>query len=189
MFSVHQTSIPTPQDDFMEIDDPIESGSRAPPLPLPSAARTLNPFSLLDPNIRRTFLEGGSDFINREPFVTQPREVREIPIEVKDGSDPSGHAPTIEDVTESTHAHGSESHGTVIVDEFDEDAPVAVTAPATVQNDGSHERHSSPNAPAFENLPDYSNDIEEEMIRAAIEASKREVEVKFYIQQFSAECT
>ncbi|XP_031275126.1 plant UBX domain-containing protein 8-like [Pistacia vera] len=173
---VNQTSIPTPQDDFMEIDDPIEPGSRAPPLPLLSAARTLNPFSLLDPNIRRTFLEGGSDFMKREPFVTQPREVREIPIEVKDGSDQSGQAPTIEDVTESTHAHGSESHGTVIVDEVDEDAQVAMTAPATVRNDGSHERHSSPTAPAFENLPDYSNDIEEEMVRAAIEASKREVE-------------
>ncbi|KAJ0104529.1 hypothetical protein Patl1_18685 [Pistacia atlantica] len=154
MFSVNQTSIPTPQDDFMEIDDPIEPGSRAPPLPLLSAARTLNPFSLLDPNI----------------------QVREIPIEVKDGSDQSGQAPTIEDVTESTHAHGSESHGTVIVDEVDEDAQVAMTAPATVRNDGSHERHSSPTAPAFENLPDYSNDIEEEMVRAAIEASKREVE-------------
>lgn len=64
-----------------------------------------------------------------------------------------------------------------------------MAAPTTLQNDGSHERHSSPTSPAFENLPDYTNEIEEEMIRAAIEASKREVEVNFYILQFSAECT
>ncbi|XP_044485014.1 plant UBX domain-containing protein 8-like isoform X2 [Mangifera indica] len=160
----------------MEIDDPIESGSRAPPFPLRSMPRTLNPFSPLYPNIRRTFFEGGSDFMNREPFVTQPREVREIPIEVKDVSDTSGHAPTVEDVTESTDAYGPESHGTVIIDEVDEDTRLAMAAPTTLQNDGSHERHSSPTSPAFENLPDYTNEIEEEMIRAAIEASKREVE-------------
>ncbi|TXG50983.1 hypothetical protein EZV62_023507 [Acer yangbiense] len=168
--NVRQTSVSAPQDDFMDIDDPIETG-RA--LPLLSAARNLNPFSLLDPTIRRSFLEGRPDFTNREPFVSHPREVRQIPIEVKDGSQPSGHAPSIEDVTESAHVPAPNNQGTVIIDEVDEDVPAAVTDTATL----SHEGHVNPTAPAFDDgMPDYNNDIEEEMIRAAIEASKRETE-------------
>lgn len=181
MFSVHQTSVPAAQDDFMDIDNPIESGPRATPLSLLSGSRTLNPFSLLDPSIRRSFLEGGPDFMTRErePHVTQPREVREIPVEVKDGGDQSGHAPTIEDVTESVNAHGPGNQGTVIINEVDEDIPAATTAQSAPRNDGSVDRQSSPTAPAFDSLPDYSNDIEEEMIRAAIEASKQDAEVSF----------
>ncbi|KAK2664653.1 hypothetical protein Ddye_003227 [Dipteronia dyeriana] len=168
--NIRQSSVSAPQDDFMDIDDPIETG-RVPPLL--SAARNLNTFSLLDPTIRRNFLEGRSDFTNLEPIVSHPREVRQIPIEVKDGSQPSGHAPSIEDVTESAHALAPSNQGTVVIDEVDEDVPAAVTVTAT----RSHEGHVNPTAPAFDDgMPDYNNDIEEEMIRAAIEASKRETE-------------
>lgn len=173
IFSTHQSSVPAPQDDFMDVDDPIESVPREPPLSFLSGSRTLNPFSLLDPSSRRRFFDGASDFMSREPHVTHPREVREIPIEVRDGGDPSGHAPTIEDVTESANTHGPDNRGTVIVDEVDEDIPASPAAQSTLRNDG----RSSPTAPAFDNLADYSNDIEEEMIRAAIEASKREADV------------
>lgn len=168
--TTHQSSVPAPQGDFMDIDDPIESVAREPPLSLLSGSRTLNPFSLLDPSIHRRFFDGASDSL--EPRVTHPREVREIPIEVKNGGDPSGHAPTIKDVTESADTHGPDNRGTVIIDEVDEDIPAATAGQSTPRNDG----HSSPTAPAFDNLADYSNDIEEEMIRAAIEASKREAE-------------
>ena len=49
-----------------------------------------------------------------EPFVSHPRQVREIPIEVKDGNG-SGSVPTIEDVTHASnaYAHEPEIHGTV----------------------------------------------------------------------------
>lgn len=170
--TTHQSSVPAPQDDLMDIDDPIESVAREPPLSSLSGSRILNPFSLLDPSIHRRFFDGASDFMTREPHVTHPREVREIPIEVKDGGSPSGHTPTIEDVTESANTHGPDNRGTVIIDEVDEDIPAPTDAQTTLQNDG----HSSPTAPAFDSLADYSNDIEEEMIQAAIEASKREAE-------------
>ncbi|XP_028759030.1 plant UBX domain-containing protein 8 isoform X3 [Neltuma alba] len=129
------------------------------------------------------------DSTNNDPFVTHPREVREIPIEVKDGNQSNsqaGHAPTIEDVTGTVHAHGPDVHGTVIVDDDDDDKNTS-PAPTGRQDeqkrmmlaDTSRDRSTRPSAPELENVPDYGNDIEEEMIRAAIEASKREAEEKY----------
>ncbi|KAF5193671.1 Plant ubx domain-containing protein [Thalictrum thalictroides] len=160
----HPTSIPASQNDLMDIDDEaIEVEPQRPTFPLFSAAQQLNPFSLLDPNFRRSFLEGHSaaEFTSGAPRVTHPREVRQIPIEFKDEHTQSGHSglsPAIEDVTGTAHAHLPEAHGTVIVDdEEDEGIPTV------------------PTAPRLDRVADYGNDIEEEMIRAAIEASRREV--------------
>ncbi len=184
MHSIHETSVAAPQDDFMDVD---EAEPRRPSLPLLPAPIN-NPFSLLDPNFRRSLFDIGSDFPNRAPFVTHPREVREIPIEVKGSSQSTSHSgpvPTIEDVTGTVHAHGPDTRGTVIIDDEDDvDISAASTAQAVQQgerrdpilDDGSHDRNIGPSAPNFDRLPDYSNDIEEEMIRAAIEASRREVE-------------
>jgi hypothetical protein len=100
MFSMHETSVAVPQDDLMDIDQ-VEP--QVPPSSLLSAAGIMNPFSILDPNFRRRFLDGSSDLTNRGPFVTHPREVREIPIEVKDDNQPSSHSgqvPAIEDALE-----------------------------------------------------------------------------------------
>ncbi|KAJ7952370.1 plant UBX domain-containing protein 8 [Quillaja saponaria] len=193
--SVHATSTAVPQDDFMNIDDPLHADVRG-PLSVLSAARNLNPYSLLDPSSNRSLLESRSDFTNQAPFVTPPRQVREIPIEVKDGNPSTaepGHAPNIEDVTGTADAHGPDVHGTVIIDdEEDDDISDAPTAHQNVQNenvfgDGSLDRNSRLTPPEFENLQDVSNDIEEEMIRAAIEASKREVEVPNPNQQFGTQ--
>ena len=182
MYSMHETSVAAPQDDLMDVDEIEPQGPR---LPLLSAPINTNPYSLLDPHFRRNFFNIDSDFPNRAPFVTHPREVREIPIEVKDNNRPAGHsgpAPTIEDVTGTVHAHGPDTRGTVIIDDEDnEDVSAASTAQRGEQkddvlDDGSQDRNIGPSAPEFENLPDYSNDIEEEMVRAAIEASRREVE-------------
>ncbi|XP_048230065.1 plant UBX domain-containing protein 8 [Ricinus communis] len=184
--TVRDTSVIAPEDDLMDIDDPVEVAPRRNPMSLLTEASTMNPFSLLDPQFHSSLFNGGSDFTNRAPFVSQPRERREIPIEVKDGSDASsrsGHAPIIEDVTGTVHTHEPDIHGTVIVDDED-DIPAnqpGRAAPWTEQRgdasgDGALERHAIPSVPEFNNLPDYSNDIEEEMIRAAIEASKREAE-------------
>lgn len=180
--STHPTSVHMPENDFMDIDDPIQPASQGPlsqgPLSLLSAARSLNPFSLLDSSFYRSILDGRgtADFTNRAPWVSHPREVREIPIEYKDGSDQpgqSGVSPIIEDVTGSTDAHGPESHGTVIIDdEDDKDIPIAP--------------HSAPSAPQSHHVTDYGDDIEEEMLKAAIEASKWEAEKGYSNQQFGA---
>ncbi|XP_076945428.1 plant UBX domain-containing protein 8-like [Bidens hawaiensis] len=162
----HEPHVAAPQDDFMEMDEPIQTASNRPPFSLfPSA----NPFSLLDPNFTRSVFDSGPRFSTGEPFVSHPREVRQIPIEVKDGPGPAseselaGHAPRIEDVTETASENVPETHGVVIVDEDDDD------------NDNdfptSDLRPSAPQVGDL-NLPDYG--IEEEMIRAAIEASKQD---------------
>lgn len=190
MASTHGTIVAVPQDDFMDIDDTLHDELRR-PFSL-SSARNLNPFSLLDPTLSRSIFDTRLDSANQEPFVTHPREVRDIPIEVKDGnqSNPqAGHVPVIEDVTGTVDTHGPDVHGTVIFDDEDDDN----TSPAQTEHqdeqknkilaDTSLDRRARPSAPEFENVPDYGNDIEEEMIRAAIEASKRDVEEKYPNQE------
>lgn len=175
--STQPTPVHVPQNDFMDVDDPIQVASHD-PFSLLSAARNLNPFSILDSSFHRSFFDGrgSADVGNRAPWVSHPREVREIPIEFKDGSDQSGQSgsrPIIEDVTGNTHAHGPEVHGTVITnDEDEEDIPIAP--------------RSAPSAPQPHNVTDYGDDIEEEMLKAAIEASKRDAEEGYSNHQFGA---
>ncbi|KAL0312652.1 UNVERIFIED_CONTAM: Plant UBX domain-containing protein 8 [Sesamum radiatum] len=169
-------SFAAPQDDVMDIDDPRPVESRR-PSSLPPFARDLNPFSLLDPNFTRSIFDSGTDVASRSPFCSHPRAVREIPIKVKDGTGASGHsggAPVIEDVTETAQYHGPEVRGTVILDDDDDDDNIA-NAPITHLDGQGNEASSRPSAPTVVDVPDFSNDIEEEMIRAAIEASKQDV--------------
>eukprot|EP00262_Sarcandra_glabra_P011617 TRINITY_DN2827_c0_g1_i1.p1 TRINITY_DN2827_c0_g1~~TRINITY_DN2827_c0_g1_i1.p1 ORF type:complete len:562 (+),score=146.91 TRINITY_DN2827_c0_g1_i1:741-2426(+) len=171
--------------------DPLETHDS---LPLLSTVRNLNPFSLLDPNYGRNFFDGRgtSDFASRAPLVSHPREVREIPIEFKDGNNQSGHSgtgPAIEDVTGSSYDHGTEIRGNVIIDdEDDEDLPIAPAGQNERKDDSSidsfSERRPGASAPQSDTVTESSNEIEEEMLRAAIEASKREVEEGYLNQQF-----
>ncbi|CAA0838779.1 Plant UBX domain-containing protein 8 [Striga hermonthica] len=175
-----ETSFAAPQDD-MEIDDPQPFESRRPissPFPF---ARDLNPFSLLDPNFTRNIFGIGSAPAP-SPFVSHPREVREIPIEVKDGigaSSQSGGALRIEDVTETAREHGPEIRGMVIIDdEVDErSSPNSPITQAVGHGTGGTSTNYRPSAPTVIDVPDYGDEIEEEMIRAAIEASKQGVRV------------
>nr|GME16951.1 plant UBX domain-containing protein 8 [Ipomoea batatas] len=182
------TAVAPSEDDVMDIDDPIPIASHRPPFShLPSTGNT-NPFSLLDPNFTRSIFDSGLDFARTAPLVSHPREVREIPIEVKDGDGHSGHsgrAPTIEDVTDTEHAHGPETHGTVTIDDDDDEIP-NVRSTQTFRHDIASDNifgdvstaiHRRPSAPEINILPDSNNDIEEEMIRAAIEASKWDAEM------------
>ncbi|KAK7265543.1 hypothetical protein RJT34_33163 [Clitoria ternatea] len=188
MTSSHDSSAAFPQDDFMDIDDQLNTEIHRPPSLLASAAN-LNPLAHSDPTvgIGRSLFGTPLDSSNLQPFVTHPREVREIPIEVKDGNQSTsqaGHVPTIEDVTGIAEAHGPDIHGTVIISDVDDDTASAQTALPYEQNhkilaDTSLDSNARPSAPESENLPDYSNDIEEEMLRAAIEASKREAEENY----------
>ncbi|CAL1375428.1 unnamed protein product [Linum trigynum] len=185
--SFNAPSVPAREDDMMDIDDdPIETApARRHPLSLLSDPGLTNPFSLLDPQFPRSLFGGVSDVGNRAPFVTQPRQVREIPIEVKDNPDTSGrsgHGPVIEDVTGTDLADETGVHGTVIVDVEDDDVILpGPNANAAVNRDrqyvdvlGVSHEGPRPGAPVLNNSLEYSNDIEEEMVRAAIEASKRE---------------
>lgn len=180
--NTRQAPIPAPHDDFMNIDEPLEDEVLRPTLPPLPAARNLNPFSLLGSTFGRNFFDGGATGIpSLVPRVSHPREVREIPIEAKDGNTQpgsSGLEPTIEDVTENAPAHDPEIHGTVIIDDEDEDEDLP-TAPANRHNtstDGPLGSSHRPSVSPLVDVTDYNNDIEEEMIQAAIEASKREVE-------------
>lgn len=172
----------------MDIDDPIPLASHRPPFSRLSSTGNANPFSLLDPNFTRSVLDSGLDFTRTAPLVSQPREVREIPIEVKDGDGHSGHsgrAPIIEDITDTEHAHGPETHGTVTIDDEDDEIPNVQSnqtfrrdrASDNIFGDVSTAIHRRPSAPEINILPDSNNDIEEEMIRAAIEASKWDAEM------------
>lgn len=194
---MRETSVVAP-DDFMDIDDLGRPEPWAPPLEPLSAARNLNPFSLLDPSFERGIFESGTDLTRQAPFGTHPRQVREIPIEVKDGNQPSGHsghAPIIEDVTEAADTPSAGIRGTVVIDDDEDEVPEAATSQAgqrsepkeEMLNDGSHDQNIGPTAPRFDDVQDYGNDIEEEMIRAAIEASKREVEKSYPNQRFDAQ--
>ncbi|XP_010255516.1 PREDICTED: plant UBX domain-containing protein 8-like isoform X2 [Nelumbo nucifera] len=185
---VHQASPPAAQNDLMVIDDPLEIEPQGISSFL-SAGRHLNSFSLLDPSFRRSSFEGrgASNFPSHEQLVSHPREVKEIPIEVKDGGNHSGFSgsgPIIEDATEAVHAHVPKICGNVIIDEEDEDIPTALPANTSGQNTSQdrfsggnvHQRDHRPSALVLDSMTDYSNDIEEEMVQAAIEASKWEVE-------------
>ncbi|KAL3498781.1 hypothetical protein ACH5RR_041513 [Cinchona calisaya] len=181
---MHEESIAAARDDVMDIDDPVQVGSQRPPFPLLPSNR-----NLLDPNFGRSIFDSGTDFTSEAPSVSHPREVMEIPVEVKDGNEQSrrsGSTPSVEDVTGTAQVHGPEIHGTVIVDEDDdEDVPTGPVTQAPRGNTGNdnifggfpHAPLSGPTAPAIDDMPDYSNDIEEEMVRAAIEASKRDAEM------------
>lgn len=148
----------------MDAEDQTEVGSHGSLFPLLSAARSLNPFSLLDPYFRRGFFNGlTSAFTTREPFVSHPREVRDIPIDFADRNVQLGHSelrPVIEDVTGTTESHGQ---GNVIIDD-----------------DGEEQYNST----HINNL-NY-NDTEEEMIQAAIEASWHEAKEGYPNNQFGA---
>lgn len=184
MVSSHDTSVAVPQDDFMNIDEQVRPELNE-PLSQLSSARNQNPFSLLDPTIGRNIFDTLPDLTNQTQFVTNPRELREIPIEVKDGNQHTseeGLAPIVEDVTGTVPAQGPDTRGTVIID--NDDAPSAHYSHQEEQankilSDTSLDRSARPSVPEFERLPDYSNDIEEEMIHAAIEASRREAEEKY----------
>ena len=166
-----------PPNDLMDIDDPPIMQTRG-PTSLLSSTRAFDPFSILDPAFRgsllnnRSFFDTSAELMERAPFVSQPRELREIPIEVKDGGNynaaSSGSGPRIEDVTDTLNAEGI--RGTVILEDEDDNV-----IPLNV---GGNRDDTRPSAPQFDDMPDHANDIEEEMIQAAIEASKRDVELQ-----------
>lgn len=183
--TVHAT-----RSDFMDIDDPFNIATPASALPPFSAIRRLNPFSILESHFGQSLFDSGAtEFTTQAPRVSHPRDVREIPIEFKDEnshSGSSGRGPKIEDVTGSVSANETRVQGTVIIDD-EEDEDVLPIRPddhgANYSGGVSARRQPTANFTPLVDVTDYSNDIEEEMIQAAIEASKREAE-EYEKQQF-----
>ncbi|KAK8460181.1 hypothetical protein SEVIR_2G291900v4 [Setaria viridis] len=171
---INQNPIPASREDMMDLDGPLDNTFQRSLFP----ENFRDPFALMDPDFQQQFFDrvGSTDSASRGPMVSHPREVREIPIEVKDGdpqTGPSGQAPVIENVTGNESSHGPEVHETIIIDDEDDILPSAPSAPhANIPSNTS----STPSAPPLVHVNDYDDDIEEEMIRAAIEASKKDAE-------------
>ncbi|XP_075476949.1 plant UBX domain-containing protein 8-like isoform X1 [Primulina tabacum] len=176
-----EVSFTATSEDVMDIDDPTPVEVPRPSSLLFPSARDLNPFSLLDPNYSRNIFDSDIGIVSRLPFVSHPRNVREIPIEVKDGDGESRdphNDPIIEEVTDTEHDLGREIHGTIIIDDEDDEKDVN-TPSIGASRYGKHisSVNAGPSAPTVMDVPDYDNDIEEEMIRAAIEASKQDAKL------------
>uniref|UniRef100_A0A0E0B5I8 UBX domain-containing protein n=1 Tax=Oryza glumipatula TaxID=40148 RepID=A0A0E0B5I8_9ORYZ len=171
-----QNNIPESHDDMMDLDGPLDNAFRRSLFP-----ETLrDPFALMDTNFQQNYFDrvGSTDTFGHGPQVSHPREVREIPIEVKDSNlqtGPSGQAPIIEDVTGHESSYGPEVRGAIVIDDDDDEQPSAPSLHANIDS-SLQPNPSIPTAPPLVHVTDYDNDIEEEMIRAAIEASKRDAE-------------
>ncbi|KAG6534191.1 hypothetical protein ZIOFF_008076 [Zingiber officinale] len=168
-------------EDFVNIDDPLENQPPRPSLPLFPSSRDMNPYSILDSTfgLFSNLFDGrdASGFPTHGPRVSHPREVREVPIEFKDDNrevGTSGIGPRIEDVTGNETADCQEIRGTVIINDEDEDMDHVDHSTNTFRGTTFDNHIGSTISPVVD--IDYNNDIEEEMIRAAIEASKREAE-------------
>lgn len=183
-----------PQPDWMEENEPAEMEVRYPVEPFPSIATSFPTFGPINRGLMSSPIFDGRS-TSRMPFrnsiVSHPRNVRNIPIESKDEEGQvadENSAPAIEEVSASVHAQGPEVRGTVI---FDDDDELPSTASSTFRSGSNsrggyystsypHGREPIPSAPQVAEEPiaaiEEGNAIEEEMLRAAIEASKREAE-------------
>ncbi|KAG5539701.1 hypothetical protein RHGRI_020044 [Rhododendron griersonianum] len=143
----------------------------------------LNPFSHVDSDLRRSLWDSGPDFTSSSPIVSHSGEVGEIPIEVRDGTEESHHSvlvPNIDGFSGKSDAVRAGTGGTVITD-GDVNIPIALSGDTSGQNgqkddalhDSSNDTSRMPSSPGIHDFDD-SNDIEEEMIQAAIEASRRD---------------
>lgn len=171
---ISQNTMPASREGMMDLDGPLDNTFQRSSSP----ENFRDPFALMDPNFQRQFFDrvGSTDGVSRGPLVSHPREAREIPIEVMDSdpqTGPSGQAPVIEDVTGNESLNGPEVPETIIIDDEDGGLLSAPSAPhASIPSNTS----SVPTAPPLVHVNDYDDDIEEEMIRAAIEASKKDSE-------------
>lgn len=181
MFSTRASSIAEVENNLMDIDDPTQDES----FTVLSSARTINPFSLLESDFsERRELGHGADLSSTAQLVSHPREVREIPGVVMDDTIQSGHsgsALSIEDSTGIANRQSSEIDDTVIIDDNDIDNILATPVAPTY----AQALASGRSALRMDELPDYRNDLEEEMVRAAIEASKKDSEIGYPEQNAS----
>ena len=178
-----QNQEPTANIDLMEVDEPpaVQHALTPPFYPLPSAPIFDRGFRGLD-----TFPRGMPS--RGQPIVSQPRDVREVPIEWKD-EEPlraRSHGDLLIEEIPDTGVHvPSQSHAHFITD----DEEVSGSAPS--RGEGERSRHSfdpfraerlgrisNATAPSINEIPAVGNSegdaIEQELLRAAIEASQKD---------------
>lgn len=181
-----------PHPDWMEENEPAEMEVDT----FPSIGAHFPPYGPINRGLMNSPIFDGRSTShmpsrNSIPYVSYPRNVRNIPIESKDEEGQVGDenaTPAIEEVSASVHAQGPEVRGTVI---FDDDDELPSTASSTFRagsisrggynsNSYPHGRELRPSAPQVTEEPiaaiEEGSAIEEEMLQAAIEASKREAE-------------
>ncbi|KAL6004543.1 hypothetical protein ACLOJK_005098 [Asimina triloba] len=101
----------------------------------------------------------------------------------------TNHHSTIEDVSQNGHLHEVETRENVrFVNREDGDRSIASAVNAFGNTTGldAFGRHTGHGDPQLHNVTDYGHDIEEQMVQAAIEASKRDVEEDYANHQFHA---
>ena len=82
------------------------------------------------------------------------------------------------DVTDTEQGHGPEIRGTVTNE--DDDTDILSDIHSQYVDDQNYYSRPRPSAPVIDAAPYDGNDIEEEMLRAAIEASKKDVELQMH---------
>ncbi|EMS48500.1 FAS-associated factor 2-B [Triticum urartu] len=165
-------SIPPVNHDDMELDGPLDNTFQRPLFP----EALHDPFALMDPNFQQMFFDsvGSAGTPNRDAQGPHPREICN---EVNDNNihmGPSGQASVVENVTGHGPSYGPEVRETIIIDDDEEELSSGLSSQHASIRSNASQPNPLPTAPPLVHVTD--NDIEEEMIRAAIEASKREAE-------------
>jgi hypothetical protein len=157
----------------MELDGPLDNAFQRSSYP----EALHDPFALMDPNFQQRFFDraGSAGTTNHDAQGSHPREAT---VEVKDSNiqtGPSGQASVVENITGHGSSYGPQFRETIIIDDDEDELPYGISSQhADIPSIVSQPNPPLPTAPPLVHVTD--NDIEEEMIRAAIEASKREAE-------------
>lgn len=164
-------SIPPVNHDDMELDGPLDNTFQRPLFP----EALHSPFALMDPNFQQVFFDsvGSAGTPNRDAQGPHPREASN---DFNDNSiqiGPSGQASVVENVTGHGSSYGPDVRDTIIIDDEEELSSGLPSRHASIRSNAS-QPNPLPTAPPLVHVTD--NEIEEEMVRAAIEASKREAE-------------
>uniref|UniRef100_A0ACD5YDZ1 Uncharacterized protein n=1 Tax=Avena sativa TaxID=4498 RepID=A0ACD5YDZ1_AVESA len=170
--TINQSIGPVNHDD-MELDGPLDNAFQRSLYP----EALHDPFALMDPNFQQRFFDraGSAGTTNHDSHGSHPREAT---VEVNDSNiqtGPSGQASVVGNVTGHGSSYGPEFRETIIIDDDEDELPYGISSQhANIPSSVSQPNPPLPTAPPLVHVTD--NDIEEEMIRAAIEASKREAE-------------
>eukprot|EP00252_Welwitschia_mirabilis_P022128 TRINITY_DN5896_c0_g1_i1.p1 TRINITY_DN5896_c0_g1~~TRINITY_DN5896_c0_g1_i1.p1 ORF type:complete len:589 (-),score=133.51 TRINITY_DN5896_c0_g1_i1:345-2111(-) len=164
----------------MEQDDPVDPGFGLPSAHIPPLPTTLSSFRGIAPlSTEDAFERMSSQSTHPEFYMPRPRVTREIPIE--DSTPNSTSAPNIVDTSNTVYAQGSQTRDRV---ENEENLPSTTSSfrqPSVPEISYPNSYYDvSPSAPSVRN--DEGSDIEEQMLKAAIEASKKEAEVSSVMQ-------
>ncbi|XP_051188946.1 plant UBX domain-containing protein 8 [Lolium perenne] len=170
--TINQTIGPVNLDD-MELDGPLDNAFQRSLYP----EALHDPFALMDPNFQQMVFDraGSAGTASHDAQGSHPIEAT---VDVKDSNiqtGPSGQASIIENVTGHGSLYGPGGRETIIIDDDEDELPYGLSSQhASFPSSAPQPNPPLPTAPPLVHVPD--NDIEEEMIRAAIEASKREAE-------------